>query len=41
MISDYAAKHLVGKTLSKGAEKLAGILRAGAGRGSLESKMLK
>ena len=28
------------KSLSKGAEKLEGVLRAGAGRGRLESKML-
>ena len=36
----YMAKSLAGKTYSKRAEKLEGILRAGAGRGSLESKML-
>ena len=36
----YVAKSLAGKTFSKGAEKLEGILRAGAGRGKLESKML-
>ena len=29
---------LVGKTFSKGLEKLGGILRAGVGLGSLESK---
>ena len=29
------AKRLAGKTLSKGAEKLEGILRAGVGRGRL------
>ena len=36
----YVAKSLAGKTFSKGAEKLEGILRVGAGRGRLESKML-
>ena len=34
------AKGLAGNIFSKGAEKLEGILRAGAGRGRLESKML-
>ena len=36
----YVAKSLAGKTFSKGAEKLVEILRAGAGQGILESKML-
>ena len=36
----YVAKSLARKTFSKGAEKLEGILREGAGRGRLESKML-
>ena len=36
----YVAKSLAGKTLSKGAEKLEGNLRASEGRGRLESKML-
>ena len=33
----YVANSLAGKTLSKGGEKLEGILRSGAGRGRLES----
>ena len=33
-------KALLAKTFSKGAEKLEGVLRAGAGRGRFESKML-
>ena len=36
----YVDKSLAGKTFSKGAEKLERVLRAGAGRGRLESKML-
>ena len=36
----YVAKSLAGKTFSKGAEKLEGLLRTVAGRGRLESKML-
>ena len=35
----YVAKSLAGKTFSKGAEKLEGVLRTGAGRGRLKSKM--
>ena len=36
----YVADSLAGKTFSKGAEKLEGVLRAGVGQGRLESKML-
>ena len=36
----YVAKSLAGKTFSKGAEKLEGILRAGASQGRLESKIM-
>ena len=36
----YVAKSLAGKTFSKKAEKLEGVLRAGADRGGLESKIL-
>ena len=39
-VGSYMAKSLAGKTFSKGAEKLEGVLRVGAGRGRLESKML-
>ena len=37
--ASYVAKGLAGKTFSKGAEKLEGVLREGVGRGRFESKM--